>query len=82
MEIKVTKKHILAGRPCYCKRCPIALALKDAKIHKANLIFVGNRRIWIGETPFYELPKKAVNFIERFDAGKSVKPFEFVLRPL
>src|SRR5882762_1308473 len=75
MKIHVRRKHIEKGK-WGASICPVALAFRE---------FTG-RRCWVsrkyiadksGET---RLPIVAQRFIARFDAGKPVKPFAFVLK--
>lgn len=64
--------------------CPIALAIKRKRPSLRAEVFWES--VEIGTADEYgfrknvSLPKKARRFAERFDNGKQVKPFGFVLR--
>lgn len=75
MIIRVEQRHIDAGSRSNCSGCPIALALTEA-IKKAVRVFRYNFAIEKRPIPVM-LPAVATTFIKNFDAGRSVKPFEF-----
>ncbi len=72
--IQVTQSHIDRGDPRNCAGCPIALALKDATDHNW---WVGVRSA-MSSTITRILPTEASAFINAFDCGAEVEPFEFV----
>ena len=74
MKIKVTKEHIEKGKKGSAFFCPIALVFKSKNRVTYNSMYI--------EKEFYPLPKKAQTFIQRFDAGKKVKPFQFTIKGL
>lgn len=82
MKVEITKSLIKRGERASCVDCPVALAInKTFKLHHASVdngcamaVDKNNKTI------YFKLPKKAKNFIERFDDGKRVKPFTFELR--
>lgn len=76
MIIEVTDKHIAAGRKDDCYECPIALAVLD-KLPESRVV-VGASYIYITGTN-YDLPWRAVEFIDRFDKNLRVDPFSFRL---
>ncbi len=76
--IRVTATDIKRAAFGDAARCPIALALRRAKAGPAPS--VGCRTWNDGAGMVYDLPKKAQTFIQRFDDGKKVKPFSFVVR--
>lgn len=74
MKITVTQEDIEKGKRG-CRNCPIALAtnrttLLDAAVYPHCIISVDMGTVWV-------LPKKAQQFIQRFDDGKPVHPFTF-----
>jgi hypothetical protein len=71
MRVKVMQKHIREGRKQSTSTCAVALAIKER--FKANDVMVANMATIDGIN--YELPEKVHKFIDRFDEGKSVKPF-------
>lgn len=81
IEVSVTETRIAKGRPGCEYACPIALALRGAGFRKAE---VDDYNVWFdgmldsGRTGF--LPSPARRFVERFDLGKSVRPFTFKLK--
>lgn len=76
MKISVTEKHIQNGCKHSCGGCPIALALRDSGHLQAQ---VGVQSWWVhpSSIDIVALPEEAVQFIEHFDLGLSVAPFEF-----
>ena len=78
MLIKVTRKDIEGGKPDDCYSCPVARALK--RHLKTNHIEVGGCWGWAVGKSYFNLPKTAVAFIKKFDAGMEVKPFSFNLK--
>lgn len=80
MIIKVTQKNIEEGKKCSRGWCPIAQAMRD-KFGKDCDPRVDWHHIALGASTYYETPATAVQFIEDFDNGRSVEPFEFELKP-
>ena len=82
MKIKVTAEHINKGEPMNHSSCPIALAINDVGYFQTN---VGPNLVIF--RPFMDsiqrfkvsLPTRARKFIEKFDAKKTVKPFNFII---
>ena len=77
MIIKVTQEHIDKGCKLNTLSCPVALAMEEATGDNWS---VGSVFFWL------ESKKKAIPitikiryFIEDFDSGKKVLPFEFEL---
>lgn len=80
MIINVTEVDILCGKKKSCTHCPVAYAVKRATGRKRNVV-VDGQYLTIGldrqnEQEIY-LPKKARDFISKFDDGQKVKPFSF-----
>ena len=77
MIIKVTQEHIDNGVKFNCSKCPIALAMTE----KFPNCAVGLFGYWVDATDltmdYKLLPVNANKFIEMFDSGKKVEPFEF-----
>ena len=76
MKIKVTQKHIDAGK---AEDCPVALAMRDSGLVQPD---VGQDDIRWQKGAHQEwciTPAKVYVFIMRFDDGRSVRPFEFEL---
>jgi hypothetical protein len=77
MKISVTQEHINNGLPRSPFCCPIALACEEAGIEGPG---VDNR--YIDGIDFHAaLPPAASEFIENFDALRTVAPFEFEIDP-
>lgn len=73
MLIKVIQSDIDNGFKCECRGCPIYYALIRTGFEDP---IVTNE--YITEFHYsYILPKVAQKFIDDFDAGRKVKPFEF-----
>ena len=75
-RIRVTAEHIARGEPRHPGGCPIAVALQDAGLPA----IVGERSadLAFGSSAYRSaLPHTARQFIERFDLGAPVHPFEF-----
>ena len=78
MKLKITKKHIKEGKKKNYLSCPIAVALQE---RFANIVRVLGTECGIGMY-WYPLPLEAQNFIKKFDAGKKVVPFNFIIKGL
>jgi hypothetical protein len=74
----VTERHIKRGNRGYGSNCPIALALRAARIKNP---YVGTTDASWDDGECL-LPKKAQAFVKRFDKEKPVKPFSFVVKIL
>lgn len=74
MKITVTQHDIEQGSPFSSCDCPIALAAK--RVMPNDEIQVSTQLLWTNTKGYY-LPAVAMDFIERFDYGVSVEPFEF-----
>lgn len=75
MKIQVTQKHIDEGKPKCPNNCPVALALIDA-----GLLNVGVTPVWIRvEDKKYHAPTGVYVFVQNFDEGQKLEPFEFEL---
>lgn len=76
LTIKVTQKHILDGKPGSSTFCPVALAVKDMgyKFVSVGPVGVGADKVW------YHPTKKLCRFVNRFDAGKTVKPTSITVK--
>lgn len=82
MIVSVTEEHIKNGEPKSFSGCPIALACKelfpncDIDVDLESIgVYPNNERY-----DFLMTPKKAQNFIKKFDDGEKVKPFSFRVR--
>lgn len=75
IRVKVKQDHIDNGEMNDAVACPIALSLGEMGF--------GDVEVQATEVKFGEfstkLPLRARRFIGRFDAGKPVKPFAFIL---
>lgn len=76
MNIHVTAQHIMNGQRADCRRCPVALALKDATGQRYAVSTRTYRSI-NDLAKNEDLPAKARDWIEAFDSGHKVKPFTF-----
>lgn len=77
LTIDVTENDINNGAKGGGK-CPITLAAR--RILPDEDVWTGRHHLWIGVHPYrmlYILPLEACQFIDDFDASKSVKPFSF-----
>lgn len=92
VKVKLTPADIRQGRMCSPRLCPVALAIKRAT--GRTVVSVGAAGVttyWRGKryhsdgfisdirTGSFPLPKKAITFVKRFDAGLAVAPFSFEL---
>jgi hypothetical protein len=91
--VRVAQKHIDKGTACNSARCPIALALHEALdaqgAEQVQGLFVDEHAVrfthydraggrqW--RTYRADLDEQASDFIDRFDDGHTVQPFETVL---
>ena len=84
VTVKVLDRHIQKGKPNKCAECPIALALVDAGFDRPwvdhSLVHYFAKPDGVREELYhFWLPGDAVGFVEDFDEGKPVKPFEFIV---
>lgn len=75
LVVEVTEKDIEYGQPGGNRTCPIALAASRAGLPYPMV--ERNVLLWGGKAQ--KLPARAINFIERFDLGIPVSPFDFVV---
>jgi len=77
MKIRVTSEDIAKGQRCNARFCPVALALQRTT-NNPNIVAIGN---WGYDTrklsSQFDLPMKVMRFIDAFDSGNPVEPFEF-----
>ena len=77
MKIRITEQHISEGIS-HCEKCPIALALIDNGFDNVCVIsdeFTGVDKT--GQPWSYALPWVCRVFIDLFDKGENVEPFDF-----
>lgn len=80
IKISIAPRHIRCGTKGSMESCPIALAIKEALL--TDNVKVDGSGIFINERK-YEVDKKDLRFIERFDNGERVSPYSFELtRPM
>lgn len=82
MTIEVTQEDIDKGVPENCSKCPVARAIERTLPNPSPSIAVDPEVIeWFDgdQWQFRYTKVKVQTFIERFDAGKPVKPFSFEL---
>ena len=81
-KIEVTATDIKKGEPVAVYTCPIGRAinrtLRIKSVYVADLIEYSKG----GKNFVANLPARVEKFIDRFDAGKSVKPFSFTLESI
>ena len=93
-KINLSQEDIDEGRAMCDKtglfksdNCPVWQALRDCFTEKvyAFEVLVGAVRVFsdgygvYAFEKFFDLPVEATDFIQDFDAGREVKPFEFVI---
>lgn len=81
LTVKVNAKCIINGKVGNYAYCPVALALKSLGFNTVSVgVTIAHAKR--GRNKFQiELPKKAGNFIQKFDNSVKVKPFSFRIRP-
>lgn len=81
MKVTVTKKDICNGKKYHSSSCPIARAVRRASGQR--ILSIGTDCFRVGSSgKDNPLPIVARRFIGKFDGGKRVKPFSFVLSDL
>lgn len=81
MIIHVTEEDIAKGERSCCYFCPIAIAIKRENPELMS-ITVGSWKIAFRENNKFVtflVPKSVTEFVDRFDKGLRVKPFNFKL---
>lgn len=87
-KVSVTWKDICNGQRKDSTSCPISLATKRcAKFPYVStgddIMYPDMMTGYVGTKLWrYKLPMKALFWYRRFDAGKAVKPFTFMLKPM
>ena len=89
MKVSITQADIDSGRPDHTCLCPIALAIDRAlrargidirgvqvDASRVDIAYVADGLRW----RTIDLPESATQFIEGFDFGTGVEPFEFELQ--
>lgn len=76
MLINVEKKHIRKGVVSDADFCPIAFAIRDKGFDN---VAVFSAEVDLGGPDYISLPRSAQRFVQAFDLGKTVKPFNFKL---
>lgn len=76
MLIKVTQDHIDRGEKDNCLGCPVALALAEAIGEEIN---VQTDEFEGPDSGTIDLPDSVKLFVDSFDEGLPVHPFEFEL---
>jgi len=81
MHINVTKADIKTGSRHSAWRCPIAIAVnRSARVTNECELDCSATRILICIGSFhYKTPQAVIDFMNAFDAGKSVQPMAFEL---
>lgn len=85
MKIEVTQYHIDNGSKAHACLCPIALAISDATgvdDIRVNYTTAMVTRWFEDKEPVrthYHMPTEASQFVDRYDTGDLVSPFEFEL---
>lgn len=83
MKVEVTVQDIANGRPRCGWACPIARAVQRQDSEPEDGVFVTCKEIQIddGLARFdYRLPRKAREWLKRWDCGEPVEPFSFVAK--
>lgn len=78
LKVNVTAEHIQQGIRNHPNFCPVARAVSDLfpdKQVSSTLLYVH-----VGMEEYYALPKRATEWIRRFDARIPVEPIEFQMR--
>ncbi len=78
ITVHVTDLHLVAGTPCNCACCPVALALAEAT---GRDWIVDGSRAWLRGKPERKviLPRRVGEKVRRLDLGRRVRPFSFAL---
>lgn len=89
MKVKVTQSHIKRGNKGQANSCPIALAVQEAIKESCLPKFFGKiTEVVVDESSRVQFDNgcefsfdddRFADFIQNFDEGKKVKPFQFDL---
>ncbi|MEK6881900.1 MAG: hypothetical protein AABY22_19940 [Nanoarchaeota archaeon] len=83
IKIKVSTTHIKNGKINSTRKCPIALAIQETMniSYREASVYDDYINLEIGGTMhFINLPKRAIDFIDKFDDRRQVKPFCFQIK--
>lgn len=78
--VDVRQCDIYNGAQYWCDSCPVALALARAGVERPRVQCLTIFGIEDEVGWQYHMPRSVRRFVARFDSGKPVKPFRFVLR--
>jgi hypothetical protein len=80
LKIEVTAEDIQNGMPGWCGKCPVALAVRRALggFVKREVASVGvsYAAVYV-DSRIHMLPSDARMFVQNFDEGEPVEPFDF-----
>jgi hypothetical protein len=84
MKIQVTQENIDQGNS-FSSECPVALACQDAGLAYVDVSYPASLPLeiqWGAEQPMQHAvaPRSVRRFVEAFDKGQPVKPFNFILK--
>jgi hypothetical protein len=81
ITVQVTQRHIDKGEKNDCNYCPVGIAMRESTgcyvvVTQQAAAFTHDKYGTFAE----KMPKSVERFIERYDRGESVKPFQFRLK--
>ena len=79
MMVKVREEDIRIGTRKNCYTCPVARALQRHYDYAEVLQETCYLGVSYDDYDLYELPKDVTDWINAYDRGEPVKPFEFTL---
>lgn len=79
IKVKVKQKHITKGRKRQPEACPIYHAMKDMGF-KGHAVMGDVVEFDNDGSRLVAIPAKAEDFVDNFDYGRPVSPFEFNIR--
>lgn len=82
VKVKVTQAHIDRGVRAVSDACPVFKAVEETLRGKIRIFAVTNMHVAVYDKTgnrVIMLPPSAYDFIQRFDRGDPVEPFEFPL---
>ena len=79
VRVQVTQQDIDDGKAGEAYRCPVALAARRAFPRQHVRVYAPCIMLIESGYPTFDLPSEARRFVDRFDGGVHVEPFEFDL---
>lgn len=76
MLVKVSRQHIKKGCRISSSHCPVALAVRAAN---PKAVYVAVSSMIVIDDKMWNIPDYVQDWVQKFDTGEHVEPFEFTI---